>query len=62
MSGYYNNSKETNNVIKLHNDGIYWLHSGDIGTIDYRGFVYIKDRIKRIIIKKLTVLKFFQVK
>ncbi len=51
MSGYYNNSKETNNVIKLHNDGIYWLHSGDIGTIDYRGFVYIKDRIKRIIIK-----------
>lgn len=51
MSGYYNNSKETNNVIKLHNDGIYWLHSGDIGMIDYRGFVYIKDRIKRIIIK-----------
>ena len=51
MVGYYNNEAETNNVIKQHDDGLMWVHSGDVGYIDEDGFVFIKDRIKRVIIR-----------
>lgn len=51
MVGYYNNEAETSNVIKKHDDGLMWVHSGDIGYIDEDGFVFIKDRIKRVIIR-----------
>ena len=51
MVGYYNNEAETNNVIKKHDDGLLWVHSGDIGYIDEDGFVFIRDRIKRVIIR-----------
>lgn len=51
MVGYYNNEIETHNVIKMHDDGLLWVHSGDIGYIDEDGFVFIKDRIKRVIIR-----------
>ena len=51
MVGYYNNPDETNNVVKKHDDGLMWVHSGDIGYIDEDGFVFIKDRMKRVIIR-----------
>ena len=51
MLGYHNNPEETNTIMYRHADGKNWIHSGDIGYLDEDGFLFIKGRIKRIIIK-----------
>lgn len=50
MLGYYNKPEETANTLKKHEDGHVWLHTGDLGTMDEEGFVFFKQRIKRMII------------
>lgn len=50
MMGYYKNEDATKAIIRRHSDGKDWIHSGDIGYITEDGFVYIVDRIKRMII------------
>jgi len=47
MLGYVNNPKETNNIIRKHEDGKLWVHSGDLGYITEDGFVHIIGRLKR---------------
>lgn len=50
MMGYVNDQEETNRALQQHGDGHIWLHTGDIGYMDEDGFVYFKQRLKRIII------------
>ena len=50
MLGYYNNIKETNLALHIHDDGNIWLHSGDLGTMDKDGFIKYTSRLKRLII------------
>jgi long-chain acyl-CoA synthetase len=49
MKGYFNRPEETENVMRLHEDGNVWIHSGDIGYMDEDGFLYIIGRVKRMI-------------
>ena len=50
MLGYYNDEKETNDILRIHSDGNIWLHSGDIGVMDSDGFITYKQRLKRMIV------------
>ena len=50
MIGYLNNQEETNNIIRRHDDGLLWIHSGDLGYISERGFVHISGRLKRYLL------------
>lgn len=50
MMGYLKNPKETRNTLIRHKDGNIWLHTGDLGYMDEDGFVYYKQRKKRMII------------
>jgi long-chain acyl-CoA synthetase len=47
MLGYWNKEKETNEILK---NG--WLHTGDIGEIDSKGYLKITDRKKDIIVNQ----------
>ena len=51
MVGYYNKPDEPAEIMQKHADGTTWIHTGDIGVIDEDGFVFIRGRIKQIIIK-----------
>ena len=50
MLGYMDNPEETANTLQTHADGRVWLHTGDLGYMDEGGFVYFRQRIKRMII------------
>lgn len=49
MLGYLNEPEETSKVLRIHEDGNVWLHTGDLGYMDEDGFIYFKSRIKRMI-------------
>ena len=46
MLGYYKNPEET--TATLYTDG--WLHTGDLGTIDKDGYLYIRGRKKTMLL------------
>ena len=50
MKGYLNNIEETKKTLIKHKDGKLWLHTGDIGCMDEDGFIYFKQRLKRLIV------------
>ncbi len=47
----YLNEEENQYVKKQHKDGTVWIHSQDYGYIDEDGFVFIKGRIKRTLVR-----------
>lgn len=47
MKGYWNDNVATDKTITV--DG--WIKTGDLGYVDEEGFLYIKDRMKDIIIR-----------
>ncbi len=51
MFGYYDQPEETALVKRKHRDGQDWIHTGDIGRMDEEGYIYITNRIKRLIIR-----------
>lgn len=50
MLEYVNQPEETANTMRKHEDGLTWVHTGDLGVMDDEGFVYFRQRIKRMII------------
>ena len=50
MMEYINNPEETANTLRRHADGLTWVHTGDLGMMDEDGFIYFRQRIKRMIV------------
>ena len=50
MLGYMDNPTETAQTLRRHVDGRIWLHTGDLGRMDQDGFVYFRQRIKRMLV------------
>lgn len=50
MLGYLKNPEETARTLRRLADGNIWLYTGDLGYMDKDGYVYFRQRIKRMII------------
>ena len=50
MMGYLGDEAETAQVLRLHDDGKIWLHTGDLGRLGDDGLIYFAQRLKRMII------------
>lgn len=50
MKEYMKHPDETAQTLRHHADGLTWVYTGDLGTMDDEGFIYFKGRAKRMII------------
>lgn len=49
MIRYINDEEATAKALRRHDDGLTWLHTGDVGSMDEDGFIYFTGRIKRLV-------------
>lgn len=49
--GYFRDEEATQRLLRLHDDGKLWLHSGDRGYLDDAGFLYFCERYKRMYVR-----------
>ena len=50
MLGYIGHEEENKETMRVHADGHVWLHTGDLGIMDDEGFIYFRQRMKRMIV------------
>ena len=50
MKEYLKHPEETAQTLRAHDDGLTWVYTGDLGTMDSDGFIYFRGRIKRMIV------------
>ena len=50
MKEYMKHPDETARTLRHHADGLTWVYTGDLGTMDDEGFIYFRGRAKRMII------------
>ena len=50
MKEYMDCPEETAKTLRRHDDGLTWVYTGDLGTMDQQGFIYFRGRAKRMII------------
>ena len=50
MKEYMHHPAETAQTLRTHEDGLTWVYTGDLGTMDEQGFVFFKGRAKRMIV------------
>ncbi|MGX8706122.1 MAG: AMP-binding protein, partial [bacterium] len=50
MLEYVKQPEETAKTRRVHADGLTWIHTGDLGIMDSDGYIYFRQRIKRMIV------------
>ncbi|KAF4783921.1 4-coumarate-CoA ligase [Colletotrichum scovillei] len=51
QKGYWKDQEKTKEVMKVDDNGVVWMHTGDEGLIDADGYAHITGRIKDLIIR-----------
>lgn len=49
--GYYKDEAMTNMLLRYHDDGHLWLHSGDVGYLDEDGNLFFCERLKHMYVR-----------
>ena len=50
-NGYYKDEEMTEMLLKKHDDGRVWIHTGDVGYIDEDGYLFFCERLKRMYVR-----------
>lgn len=50
MKGYLNEPEETKLALRVREDGQTWLHTGDLGYMNEDGYIFFRQRLKRMIV------------